>query len=74
MVLFGDGSPMISTYLIDNAQTLYRQVNLNDFGFNIAFKAERINMDESRTTIHDEDMVSYAIIIDETDQNGYVKI
>jgi hypothetical protein len=64
VILFGEGNPIVSAYTIESEYDLHHKINLDDFGFNVAFKVERINKDESRTTVHDEDLVDYAIIID----------
>jgi hypothetical protein len=69
-ILFGTGNPIISSYEIESEYELHNKVNLHEFGFAVAFKVERINKDESRTTVHDADLVDYAVVIDETDENG----
>jgi len=72
VVLFGEGNPIVSQYKIESEYELLKKVNLDDFGFNIAFKVERINDDESRTTVHDEDMVDYVIeIVEKNDKKAY---
>ena len=43
---------------------------MDDFGFQVAFKVETINKDESRSIVHDPDMVDYAIVFDQTDKDG----
>jgi len=64
IILFGNGNPTISTYEIESEYELHHPVNMADFGFKVAFKVERINEDESRTTVHDPHLVEYAVVID----------
>jgi hypothetical protein len=70
VVLFGDGNPILSTYTTESEYELDHSINLNDFGFNVAFKVERINVDETVTAVNDPDFVDFVVVIDETRANG----
>ena len=37
VVLFGDGNPTFSTYEIENELDLDHKINLNEYGFQLAF-------------------------------------
>ena len=42
VVVFGDGNPTFSSYKIDSKFDMHEGVNLDEFGFQIAFQVERI--------------------------------
>ena len=46
VVLFGDGNPVYSTNIIEDKYDLGTKFDLDEFGFQIAFQVERIEIDE----------------------------
>ena len=67
LVLFGDGNPSFSTYEVESESSLEHKVNLDKFGFQVAFKVEKIEVDETHNLVHDANYVDFAVYIREND-------
>jgi hypothetical protein len=71
-ILLSDGNPIMSTYDIKSEYGLKQKIDLDDYGFQIAFQVRRIDL-SNEPVVHDPDFVDYAVYLSEKDADGKKK-